>query len=360
MIFGGDIACPTEDLSNNLSNIFNAYKPIFYGKQKFFNLEGMVTDNLSLETNSPILFNHSSVLNVLKANDTVGVGLANNHTLDLPECFDNTRKLLNSNGILFSGAGPDINESYNIIEFKEDGVDVAIFNYCWSFLLYHQKNPSKGIYVAEINERDILNKVGNYIGKNPNRKVIIYLHWSFDLEILPFPMYRQFARDLIDLGVNAVIGCHSHCAQGGEKYKNGYIVYGLGNFFFPNNVFVNKTFYFPDFSRVEMIFELNFKSNEASCHWFKYENTLEHHRLQHLESGKFESSQLLLKYSPFTGMSDKQYIKYFRKNRRKRLLIPVYVNYKNVYANNISTYFLKLRGLTARFLAKRKLIKWQN
>ncbi|MBK8078814.1 MAG: CapA family protein [Saprospiraceae bacterium] len=33
-----------------------------------------------------------------------------------------------------------------------------------------------------------------------------------------------------DEGVNFIVGCHSHCVQGGEKYKDGYIVYGLGNF----------------------------------------------------------------------------------------------------------------------------------
>ena len=43
------------------------------------------------------------------------------------------------------------------------------------------------------------------------------------------------AENLRDSGVNVVVGCHSHCIQGGELYKEGVIVYGLGNFFIPWN-----------------------------------------------------------------------------------------------------------------------------
>lgn len=50
-------------------------------------------------------------------------------------------------------------------------------------------------------------------------------------------MHRLFAKALIDAVANVVAGAHSHCVQGGEKYKDGYIVYGLGNFFLPHNFF---------------------------------------------------------------------------------------------------------------------------
>jgi hypothetical protein len=39
-------------------------------------------------------------------------------------------------------------------------------------------------------------------------------------------LYRSF----IDLGANLVVGHHPHMPQGYEKYRNGLIAYGLGNF----------------------------------------------------------------------------------------------------------------------------------
>ena len=46
---------------------------------------------------------------------------------------------------------------------------------------------------------------------------------------------QEFARALIDGGVDAVIGHHPHVLQGIERYKNGVIVYSLGNFLFGGN-----------------------------------------------------------------------------------------------------------------------------
>jgi len=360
MIFGGDIACPTEELSMHLDNVFMNNKDVFEGKNKYFNLEGLVADDNTTNTVSPIVFNHSSVIKVLNKNKTLGVSLANNHTLDIPHYFINTRNLLVENNIYFSGAGLSIVEARKVVELNDEGVEVSIFNYCWDFLLYHQKNPSKGVFISEICESEIIDDITKYKLKYPHRKIVIYLHWSFDLEILPFPMYRQFSKELIDIGVNAVIGCHSHCVQGGEKYKNGYIVYGLGNFFFPHNVFVNGSLTFPDFAKKELVFELDFAKSNATCHWFDYNYNNNSHELNFIASESFETSLELKKYSPFFQMTESDYYNFFKSNRRKKFLVPIYRSYKDFLLNNLYTNYLKLRGRFARNLAKRKLIKWQS
>jgi poly-gamma-glutamate synthesis protein (capsule biosynthesis protein) len=186
------------------------------------------------------------------------------------------------------------------------------------------------------------------------------MHWSFVLDILPFPMYRQFSKDLIDIGVNAVIGCHSHCVQGGEKYKNGYIVNGLGNFFFPYNVFVNGSLTFPDFAKKELVFELDFATNKATCHWFDYNNNNQTHELNYIVSETFETSLELKTYSPYFQMTKSEYYNFFKSNRRKKFLILIYRSFKDYLLNNLYTNHLKLRGQFARSLAKRRLIKWQS
>ena len=126
MIFGGDIACPTVELSEHLDTVFINNKNVFEGKNKYFNLEGLVADDITTNTVSPIVFNHSSVISVLNKNRTLGVSLANNHTLDIPQYFNNTQYHLEQNNILFSGAGLSVDEAQKVVELNE----VAVVKNC--------------------------------------------------------------------------------------------------------------------------------------------------------------------------------------------------------------------------------------
>ena len=50
---------------------------------------------------------------------------------------------------------------------------------------------------------------------------------------------RSLANSLIDLGVDAVICSHTHRVQGAEIYQGKPIIYGLGNWIFPQHKFWN-------------------------------------------------------------------------------------------------------------------------
>jgi hypothetical protein len=148
--------------------------------------------------------------------------------------------------------------------------------------------------------------------------------------------------------------------QGGEKHGDGYIIYGLGNFFLPYNTFANGKLSFPGFARTELVFELDANTGKATCHWFEYENNNDDHKLKHLASEDFENSALLKKYTPFAGMGETEFLAYYKANRRKKFLVPVYKDYRSVFKNSIYTKFLKNRGRFARALARLKIRKWQN
>jgi poly-gamma-glutamate synthesis protein (capsule biosynthesis protein) len=171
-------------------------------------------------------------------------------------------------------------------------------------------------------------------------------------------MYRQFSQALIDAGAAVVAGCHAHCVQGGEQYKDGYIVYGLGNFFLPNHVFANGKLFYPPFSSTQLVLEYDPATTKAYCHWFRYEKQAEDHLLEHTESSTFESSMLLKRYSPYQCMDPKGYTSFFKKNRRKKLLIPVFKNYQNESWLTVLTMLLKTRATLARVMARLHLIKW--
>ena len=359
MIIVGDIASPSEKFSRNLGKLFENQAGLFSDNTLVFNLEGLITDVYSTDTDTPVLFNNSELLNVIKRNFKGAVAaLANNHTLDLPHLFDTTQRQLDNANIPFTGAGKSSALAEDPIHFIDSGKDVYLFNFCWDFLLYHQKNPSNNVYVAEIQELKIIKKVKECRAANPDAAIVIYFHWSIDLEVLPYPMYRQFSRALIDQGANIVAGCHSHCVQGGEVYKNGYIVYGLGNFFIPWNVYAGGKLDFPAFSKPTLGLEWNPKTNEAVCHWFEYEKKSK--SVKYIESESFKESARLLEYSPYQNMDNNEYEEYFRTHRRKGFLIPVFTDYRKIWYNKWLNFLIKKRARTARILAKFNLIKWQS
>jgi len=358
MIIAGDLACPTAALSKQLTTVFETNASIFKNKAIVLNLEGMLGEEDLLKAKVPVLYNHPSVLDTLHSFSTVTACLANNHILDLPVKFGQTIEQLQKRKINYAGAGSTHEKAYAPATFLEDKQEVIVFNECWNFLLYHQKNPANGIHLATIQFHGLADRVEQCKAEKPDACIIIYLHWSLDLETLPYPMYRQFAQALINAGAAVVAGCHAHCVQGGEQYKQGYIVYGLGNFFLPNHVFANGHLFFPAFAATQLVLEYIPKTNKAICHWFDYKEANGIHSLLHLESCSFESSALMKKHSPYQQMSSTEYLPFFKKNRRKKVLIPLFKNYQNKRKLKTLTNLLKTRATFARLMARVKIIKW--
>ena len=65
--------------------------------------------------------------------------------------------------------------------------------------------------------------------------VMVFAHGGLENEPIPLPEWRNAYRDLIDLGVDAVIATHSHIIQAYEIYKDKPIYYSLGNFVYQEN-----------------------------------------------------------------------------------------------------------------------------
>ena len=358
MIIVGDIACPTATLSTQLANVFTANAAIFNQQLLVLNLEGLFGQEEMLHAKVPVLYNHYTVLNAFSSFATVAACLANNHTLDIPQHFDETIIGLQQKNIQYGGAAKSLTNAYTPIYTKDGKHDVIIFNECWDFLLYHQKNPTSDVYVATIQFNKLVQRVKACKQLNTNAIIVVYVHWSIDFETLPYPMYRQFAQNLILAGAKIVAGCHAHCVQGGEAFNDGFIVYGLGNFFLPNNIFANGKLKSPAFAATQLALEYNIDTNTATCHWFNYAFENNQHQVTCIASNQFNSCALLKKYTPYQAMDAKAYIAFFKKNRRKKILIPLFTTYNNTLQLSIQTNLLKTRAIVARLLARVRIIKW--
>lgn len=308
MLVLGDLACPNSIMAQKVIDCMSGIE-IFKNQMIICNLEGVICDTDPKHDEK--LFNHPVVLNAFNPQQTF-FSLANNHTYDYPEFIESTEKELGSRGFHFNGIMT--NRPIAPTEFESSGNKYAIFTHCWRVYTETNPNTQNDIRIVDVKYKQFFDIVSKYIRSHPEVKVICYFHWNYDLEVLPFPMYRQLARDLIDWGAYAIIGNHSHVPQGGELYKERPIVYGLGNFFIPSGHFFNEHLNYPDESKKMMVLEISEDNSPVRCHWFL---TDMEKPLELLCSEDFATGRMISTYSPYRNMDSAEFLRYFKINRKK-------------------------------------------
>ena len=141
-------------------------------------------------------------------------GLANNHVSDYGAAGrKSTRQALEAAGIPNFGYG-------RLHIFEKDGIRVG-----FGGIRETTYKQDRGIPAREIAEL-----------KTQGARFIVYT-CHFGEEYQPVnDLQREMARAVIDAGADIVVGAHSHTVQGIERYKQGLIVYSLGNFVFGGNL----------------------------------------------------------------------------------------------------------------------------
>lgn len=151
--------------------------------------------------------------------------LANNHIMDYGlQGLLSTKALLMNYGIKFCGAGVNVIEARKPLILMENKVRIGIISCCEAqFGVARDNQPG----VAEIGPW-LYRQISELI--NIVDKVIVSVHAAIEDSPWPSPFIREFYHSLIDVGVDVVHGHHSHVPQGYESYRNGVILYGMGNF----------------------------------------------------------------------------------------------------------------------------------
>ena len=159
--------------------------------------------------------------------------LANNHVYDYGKnAFLDTLQTLQDAGIHYVGAGKDIAEASKPYYFTCKGKKIAYVAASEAEKLKMTPQATKtmpgilrcydtSMFLAEIAEADAQ---ADY--------VIANVHWGTEYDNMASKEQREFAREMIDAGADAVIGTHPHVLQGMEFYQGKPIIYSLGNFWF--------------------------------------------------------------------------------------------------------------------------------
>ncbi len=160
------------------------------------------------------------------------VNLANNHTLDygMDALFDTMQHLRNEK-IGYVGAGKNEAEAFAPYLQTIKGKRVAVIGL--SHVLPNRQwfagKDKPGLAHAYSYEPML-----TYVKKAVEQSdiTIAVMHWNLEYKDMPEAYAREMARKLIDNGVDAIIGSHSHSIMGIEFYKNVPIYYSVGNFVF--------------------------------------------------------------------------------------------------------------------------------
>ena len=159
------------------------------------------------------------------------LSLANNHILDYGEdAFYDTLDTLRRHDIKFFGAGVNLVEARKPEILEVNNLKVGFLGYCDVVIdsPFYATPSSRGIAPMKIEY--VKEDVG--ILKERADIVVVSLHWGIENWTYPSPSQKKTARKIIDYGADLILGHHPHVLQGIEKYRDGVIVYSLGNFMF--------------------------------------------------------------------------------------------------------------------------------
>ena len=306
------------------------------------NLEGAVRDD-SLASGEGV-YSHPSLLAGLSGAVTA-VFLANNHLGDSLEAARQTFDRLQDAGLPYFGAGRDDQEAHAACLQRDEDVDYCLLGFGWRVIGARSREAS-GVAVAEMNWQRIERAFYQTRARYPSAKIVVNLHWNYELELYPQPAHRELAHALVGMGAAAVIGHHPHMVGGYELVDGKPIVYSLGNWWFPQGVYDNGKVRFPESSYLQLAFELK-SDGRHLAHWYQYDPGTQ--RISHTRSELADVSADLSARTPFNGLSHREYSQWFRENRLKRKWLPVFSSYKSPRTERLLEGYVWLRhqGLMA-------------
>ena len=165
------------------------------------------------------------------------VTLANNHILDYGELgIKDTLKTCDDYQIDTIGAGPNLMEASRVFYKQIGDKKLALINCC---------EHEFSIATNESAGANPLDSIQQFYQIHEARKnadyVLVIVHGGHEHFQLPSPRMVNTYRFFIDAGADVVVNHHQHCYSGYEVYNGKPIFYGLGNFCFDNEKFVNST-----------------------------------------------------------------------------------------------------------------------
>lgn len=237
LVFTGDIMThPSLVNAFKDNDVLIDLKDYFQGDMVFANLEFVVN------TNKPPMpypeFNGSLDYLQYFFNYFNTFSIANNHAYDQgAQAEAETVSELHRNNKLTLGGSTN---STSIAPIITNINDIALFISAYTMLdngISHKTNKNGHFYFMNFypKKEDLIEKVKSDLALATNNEIkIISLHFGLEYTTYPEEKTIETARDLIESGVDIIVGHHPHVPRPVEIYEgtnhSGIIIYSLGNF----------------------------------------------------------------------------------------------------------------------------------
>ncbi|RLM53905.1 CapA family protein [Halobellus sp. Atlit-31R] len=206
----------------------------------FVNLECCLSDRGEPWRRTPRAFRFRADPDwALPALERAGVdccALANNHVLDFEEvALRDTLDHLDAYHLAHAGAGRTYDDALEPALVSIDDLDVAFVSLTDNTPEYAATDSSPGTaYVAiDVDDEQTRSTVSEALERARSHSpdlLVVSLHWGPNMVEAPPHPFREFARWLVDEGVDVVHGHSAHVFQGIEVYRGRPILYDAGDF----------------------------------------------------------------------------------------------------------------------------------
>lgn len=158
------------------------------------------------------------------------VNLANNHTLDYSvEGLLETLQTLDKAKIAHVGAGKNRAEARAPVIKNVHGIIIGILGCTDNEPAWEAGENKPGTFYLRVGDFAAIKEEIESLRKEVDI-VILSIHWGPNMRERPTSEFKNFARKLIDHGVDIIHGHSAHIFQGIEIYKEGLILYDTGDF----------------------------------------------------------------------------------------------------------------------------------
>lgn len=187
------------------------------------NLEGPVVKEPPEFSDTSLRFVFgSNIAKLLSLQNFDLVSLANNHTLDMgSQGLAKTKEFLATENVSFMG---------DPLKCTKD------FSYQQGNIIYLAFNKT---FPSSCPDEEIIKAIKEVKDLEPNHFIIANLHWGEEYQLKSSSFQEMLAHQMIEAGVDLIIGHHPHVVQNIELYKNKLIFYSLGNFIFDQYFSIN-------------------------------------------------------------------------------------------------------------------------
>lgn len=177
------------------------------------NLEGPLTDSGNPADKTHTFRGPTAYRQILTEGSVDIVTLANNHTLDYGQTgYDSTVKTLEEAAI------PFVERDGTCLVTLDTGLKVGLYG----MVYYHLDRQAMESAIADLQDQGA-------------DLIVVAPHWGVEGSYRPTQEQTDLAHAAIDAGADIVWGSHPHVLQPLEEYRDGLILYSMGNFCFGGN-----------------------------------------------------------------------------------------------------------------------------